>query len=452
MAAWSIIESSKLEGAKRIDPEYYRPNYMAWADEIRRIGFKELGQLATVAYGTTPEGGVFEETGIPFVRSQAFSSLSVDSSALVFCTDRFHGENRKSEIVPRDILLAAVGANIGELAVVPPRIGKGNINQNVARARLRSSELLPEYVAAFLSTRLGQFQIDRLVTGNAQPYLNSNQIKALRIPKVSFARQQFFTSIFEGIHSKLGESENLYTEAERLLIDEIGFSKIDLSWSPGYVVTSKAACGTNRIDAEHFQPKHARLIQHLEKTGKVCKVGDILRGRIEKGVTPEYTETGVAAINSQHLGRYLLNYEGVDHTPETYWANNKRAQIRNLDVLIYATGAYIGRTNCYLENAKALAGVDILMARPNPKCNPIYLSVYLNSKLGMMQADQWATGSAQRHLYPETIAKFTVYLPSPSFQQKIADLVTAAYEARAKAKKLLEEAKRKVEDLIEHSS
>jgi hypothetical protein len=40
-------------------------------------------------------------------------------------------------------------------------------------------------------------------------------------------------------------------------------------------------------------------------------------------------------------------------------------------------------------------------------------------------------------------------MPAPSFQQNIAELVTAAYESRAKAKKLLEEANRKAKELIE---
>ena len=68
-----------------------------------------------------------------------------------------------------------------------------------------------------------------------------------------------------------------------------------------------------------------------------------------------------------------------------------------------------------------------------------------------MQADSWATGSAQRELYPQEISKFVVYLADDRLQQKIGELVTAAYEARAKAKKLLEDAKRKVEELIEKS-
>jgi restriction endonuclease S subunit len=451
MAVWSIIDSEKLEGAKRLDPEYYRPAYLRAYSTIRNCGLpvhplKKFCQRVTDGSHITPN---YQDKGIPFlmVRDVLEEDIKFDNND--FITAEFDSRLKHCKPKPGDILLTKVGS-VGIAAVVPGDVPDFNIF--VSLSILKGIHGISErYLSAYLNSRFGRVQAYRVAKGISQPDLHLEDIREFLIPEPKERFQREIEALLLQAEKQRVAARELYFRAEQMVLNEGGFAKVDLSWSPGYVATSKAACGTNRIDAEHFQPKYARLIQHLEKTGKACKVGDILRGRIEKGVTPEYTEAGVAAVNSQHLGRYLLNYEGVDHTPETYWANNKRAQIRNLDVLIYATGAYIGRTNCYLENVKALAGVDILMARPNPKCNPIYLSVYLNSKLGMMQADQWATGSAQRHLYPETVAEFTVYLPSPSFQEKIAELVTAAYEARAKAKKLLEDAKRKVEELIEKS-
>lgn len=117
--------------------------------------------------------------------------------------------------------------------------------------------------------------------------------------------------------------------------------------------------------------------------------------------------------------------------------------------MIYATGAYIGRTNCYLEKHKAFAGVDILIVRPTSFCNPIYLAVYLNTILGLWQAEKFASGSAQRHIYPRDVAQFIISLPSEDLQSKIANLVIQSYETRKKAKILLEEAKKKVEEMIE---
>lgn len=169
-----------------------------------------------------------------------------------------------------------------------------------------------------------------------------------------------------------------------------------------------------------------------------------------KGITPDYIpDEEIAVVNSQHLGRYCLNFEATDRTSLEFWEGNKRAQIKEQDVMIYATGAYAGRANPYLESARALAGVDLLLARPSRECNPLYLSVYLNASPGIYQAEKFASGSGQRHIYPDDVKQFLVYLPSQQSQEKIADLVFQSYQARKKAKTLLEEAKRQVEELIE---
>ena len=70
-----------------------------------------------------------------------------------------------------------------------------------------------------------------------------------------------------------------------------------------------------------------------------------------------------------------------------------------------------------------------------------------------MQTEKWLSGSSgQIEIYPSDIARYVVYLPSKEFQQRIADLVTQSWEARQKAKQLLEEAKHRVEAIIEGKS
>jgi restriction endonuclease S subunit len=83
-------------------------------------------------------------------------------------------------------------------------------------------------------------------------------------------------------------------------------------------------------------------------------------------------------------------------------------------------------------------------------CNPIYLAVCLNSPLGLMQTDRWLSGSSgQIEVYPADIARYLLHLPTAELQQKVANLVLASHKARQRAQALLDEAKRKVETLIE---
>jgi len=191
----------------------------------------------------------------------------------------------------------------------------------------------------------------------------------------------------------------------------------------------------------------------IAKTGKTDLLGNRVTQPIKRGLQPTYVEDGeVIVVNSQHLGRYLLNIDATERTDETFWKNNKRCQLQRNDVLFYSTGAYIGRTNAWLEDQKAITSNHVTIIRPDHTCNPLYLATYLNSPLGLLQAECWASGSGQREIYSTDIARFVVYLPSMEFQQRIADLVTQSWEARQKAKQLLEEAKHVVENVVEGKS
>ena len=252
--------------------------------------------------------------------------------------------------------------------------------------------------------------------------------------------------------SELKHSESLYLKAEEMLLEGLGWDKLDLSQPRWWAVSLSRAREVHRIDAEHFQPKYDKLISYLKGTGKTRQMIDVLAEPIRKGVTPVYDPEGtVSVVNSQHLGRQHLNVEATDRTTGSFWEANKRARIRQYDVMMYATGApYVGRSNIFLEEMRALAGVDLMLLRPKPEiCDPSYLAVFCNSPLGMLQAEMYQTGSNQQHLYPSGVSQFWVYIPSPEFQRRIAELVYKAWEARRKAKSLLEDAVLKVETLIE---
>ena len=75
--------------------------------------------------------------------------------------------------------------------------------------------------------------------------------------------------------------------------------------------------------------------------------------------------------------------------------------------------------------------------------------VFMNSFIGRFLTRRNQKGLAQQYIYPYDIRKQIVPILPKSTQQKIADLVHQSHAARQKAKQLLEEAKQKVEDLIE---
>ena len=263
MAVFSVVKLSGLEGAKRIDPEYYKPVFND-LKTLYKFNIRKLNVISDIAYGTTPPGGIFEETGLPFVRSQNFIMGMVNKAEIVFCNSKFHEQNKKSAIRPGDILFATVGGTIGQIAIVQDSIDEGNINQNIARVRILDSSINPYYAGLFFLSKYGQLQIFRFVTGNAQAYLNSFQIGSFKIPVLSKQIQDELGSCFKKVEDFVENSHFLYSQAENLLLEELGLKDFKPEYEKTYTANLSNTLSAHRIDAEYFQPAYEEVVEKIK--------------------------------------------------------------------------------------------------------------------------------------------------------------------------------------------
>lgn len=447
MAVWSIAKLSELEGAKRLDAEYYRPEYLEAAEKLHQRGAGRLGDLLSdIRYGIYTEPDYVED-GTDFIRALNLEELDIQGEVLKVRPDVI--ASARYLLKPGDILIVRSGANVGNAGIVVDRFSGATFGSYTIRLRFKPS-INPYVVYVFLKSKYGRLQTVRFRTGLAQPNINIPNLRLLQIlAQFPTVEQKKIEGLVKQSHEEVIRSESVYLQGERIVLDGLGWEELDLSQPKWYTAPLSRAHEVHRLDAEHFQPKYDKLIAHLKKTGKANPLGEIAT-YIKRGVQPEYVEDGeVIVVNSQHLGRYLLNVEATERTDSQFWDENKRCRLQKNDVLLYSTGAHVGRTNAWLEEKKGIASNHVTIIRPNASCNPLYLAVFLNAPPGLLQTEKWASGSGQRESYPEDIARFFIYLPSEKFQQKVADLVQQSYQARQKAKALFNKAKAKVEALIE---
>lgn len=457
---YSIIQKTQLEGAHRLDAEYYQPEYLILDTKLKSQKSKLFKDISEIVYGTTPSGGVFEENGIFFIRSQNFSNLLVDTSDIVFCSEKFHSQNKKSEIKPGDILFAAVGATIGELAIVQDKIEKGNINQNIARVRIADNSIDPYFAGVFFASRPGQLQIERLTTGNAQPYLNSEQIESFSIPILDKKQQNEIRKLFFEVSGSIENSKFLYSQAENLLLVELGLQDFKADEGLWGVVNFSDVKSASRMDAEYFQVKYEKLLKRIkEKNGKL--LGDIVS--IKKGIEPgaesylgpSAVETmedkeGKKFIRVSNMSRFGLSDNDQKYLSEDLYKKLKEDFEPKIGEILLTKDATPGIACVLKEDTEGIIAGGILRLKLKDKnIEDEYFALCLNSIVGQMQAERDAGGSVIAHWKPEQIKNVLIpILPEPT-QQKIADLVHQSHESRKKAKELLEEAKKKVEELIE---
>ena len=163
----------------------YKPSGVEWLGkmpehwEVRRLGY-----LATkFGSGITPRGGasVYQQNGVPFLRSQNihFNGLRLKDVARI--TPRLHRELRGSHVRPGDVLLNITGASIGRVCSAPSDLVEANVNQHVCIIRPTQSRLLPNLLAAYLSTPIMQREIQLEQSGASREGLTLQSIRNFKI-------------------------------------------------------------------------------------------------------------------------------------------------------------------------------------------------------------------------------------------------------------------------------
>jgi len=448
VAVWSIIKTSELEGALRADAEYYRPEYKENEKIIIACGYP-VELLDTLI--RKPVNGFdyrsFSNVGIPYIRVGNMLSGEVlyrEAERIQISADEV---KKDIKLQVGDILFSRKGT-FGRVAVVEEDFSSAVISSEIMRLRIKSEKVNPYYLSTFLNSKFGFYQVERRTHGVSNYSITQEDLLRVKVPILPTKFQMRVAELVKNAYLEHEKSYQFYLQAEQMVLTELGLDNVDLSQPNYYSISLTQAQKVSRVDAEYFQPKYDKLIEHLKKTGKTKLLGEIT-SYIKRGVQPTYVKDGeIIVINSQHLGRYLLNIEATERTDYTFWETNRRSRLQRGDVLVYSTGAYVGRTNVWFEDRRGIASNHVTIIRPKEVCNSFYLAVYLNASPGLLQAEKCATGSGQREIYPDAITDFLVYLPSEEFQTEIAKLVIRSYEARKKAKALLEKAKQKVEEMI----
>jgi len=313
------------------------------------------------------------------------------------------------------------------------------------------SIILPEYLAAYLNTQFGIDQIKRRAMRSInQANVSGSEVRKILIPLLAPETQEPIAELVNASYQVGKESESAYTQAQQLLESELGLDKLRFDKPVGYTARFSELELSHRTDAQHYQPRFTRLLEHLAKF-PTKRIREIRRYN-RRGIQPVYVDGGThAVVNSQHLGSKHINYDGLQKTTEQIFNASPEAHIQPDELLIYTTGAYIGRTNVYLDEAPAFASNHVNILRLSPDIDHAYMAMVFQSIIGQFQTQKHARGSAQAELYPADIDKFMVPLLPPDKQQEIGNLVRESLTKQRESAQLLDQAKSRVEQLIEEA-
>ena len=207
----------------------------------------------------------------------------------------------------------------------------------------------------------------------------------------------------------------------------------------------------NRIDAEYYQPKYGKLESKIKKYEHkpLEKVLENIPAKFDPMKQPDksfkYVElsninatTGIIDGFSEALGK---------ETP-----SRAKRILKEKDVIVSSVEGSLGKIALVHKDQKDfLASTGFFQFR-SKEVLPEVLLVLAKSVVFQWQLEKRCAGTILTAVPKESINDILIPILPKTTQQKIAELVQKSHESRKKAKELLEEAKHKVEELIESKS
>ena len=459
MITYSIIQKSQLEGSKRMDAEYYQPEYLDLEKKFAKLETKTLEEVSksVISFGAYSLTSYIEwqESGVPYINVGDIHDGYIDFSGVKYISEKVNEILKKSKVSDDQVLLSMAGT-IGNAAVAYNIPQGANANQAIAKITL-SDTVPPHYLAAFFNSKYGLLQTRREIVSSVQENIFLGSIKRFKIPIFNRNAINEIENSYKGFLKELESSKLFYSQAEDLLLEELGLKNFNGEENLWAVVNASELKEAQRMDAEYFQGKYKKMIEIVKRKGEIKSLDDLFdfnRGIFistdyymqEKTVTPyirikELSEKG--GINKGEIIYINEKYEGKE-----------KDKLKEKDLVMAIIGDTIGKTN---KVDKELSGgycsnntgrLRIKKEWENkilPECSElIFQSILIQSQIEKKKAQ-----TGQPKINDREIRSIIIpVLPKP-IQQKISDLVRRSHEARKKAKELLDEAKRKVEELIE---
>ena len=446
-----LSEVIKSSYSSRWDSFYFQKEFLK--DEKIFETWESLENIAKIKSGTTPkERDETLKTGVVLLKTNDIrNNILLDKGDDYFyISEATNNEMLSSQIESNDILINIVGATtevVGRVSFVPQNFKKANITQAMSFIRLTDSKYSPFFVFIFLQTKYGLKQTRRIARPTGQYNINNIELGSYKVPSVSDTFQSKIESLVKSAHAKLEESKSLYSQAEDLLLGELGLK----DWQPKNTLhtTKKFSdfAQSGRLDAEYYQPKYDDLFEKLSCLN--CKrLGKIVS--IKKSFDPgsdAYQETGIPFIRVSDISKDGIEKTELHLSPIDFDIPELKPK---KDTILFSKDGSIGIAYKVQSDLNVFtSGALLHLVTTDSSILPDYLTLVLNSVVVKLQAERDSNGAIIQHWKPSDIENVIIPILPESIQKKIASLIQQSFECKAQSKQLLEDAKRMVETEIE---
>jgi len=304
--------------------------------------------------------------------------------------------------------------------------------------------LLPEYLTIYLNTVFGIGQIKRRAMPSInQANVSASELKRIQILIPSLSEQQKVSKFVNESFAKKRISQSIYTQAQKILEQELGLDKFKYEKPVGYETSFSEVMDGRRIDSQCYKPDHVNYEKYLRQNSDY----DYLRLLVKSAVKGKQMPA---------LPSGLINYvsikdiQGLELISESFCNLSNDIRIAEKGSLLLAiTGATIGKIGIVNRDDKLAFSGDLLGLEFKDVIDPHYLLTVMQSPIGQSQCNRWITGSTNGHLALKDVGKIVIPRLKKKKEKIIAEKIKGSLRTMQESEKLLIKAKTHVEDLVE---
>jgi len=450
MAVTSVIKLSDVGGHHRIDSEFYQPHYFIDFTKGKWEPIKKF--LSLCQYGIS-QAMLEEPKGYPIFRMDDIKGCFLLNDEVKYI-EIPQPIFKQFKLEYNDVLFNRVNAEefVGRTGIFKL---KGNyvFASYLIRLEIKpDSEILPDYLNIFLNCKFGKKQIRRFARRAVnQANVNAEELKNFKIALISLDIQRSVSRLSNKAWTKIELSKSLYSEAENLLLVEIGLKNFIPKYRLSYSTSLSYAFESHRIDAEFFQPAYEKVVDSIKK--------------YKDGYTRLLDTVGSVKPNFNPLRfpEQIFNYiELADIDPSIGFINNRseiigeeapsraRRILKENDVIVSSVEGSLEKAALIdKDNENTLASTGFFQFR-TLKILPEVLLVLSKSVILQAQLKKECSGTILTAVPTGSLKRIIIPCIPDKTQQKIASLIQKSHAARKKADELLKIAKRAVEIAIEN--
>jgi len=439
-ASFKWLAGSRL----RLDASYYTKDVFRARKALEGFPQQRIDQLTQRVFNLTRFKRVYArpDSGVPYLSASEAMFFRPSSERYL---SKSKTENINQYLVQKGWALLTCSGTVGRIAYVGERLSRFAVTHDLIRIVPKDEQTQIGYLCAYLSSWIGQALLTKDQYGSAVKHLESQHINPIPVPLISKENREKIDAQVLKAYEFREKANSLLDKAQILLHNELGAPLISAEEFSSDETTTFGIMVSQlnfRFDASYHNPLAGKIRNLLAKKedGK-AKLGDKCHIFLPDRFRRIYVDQshGIPFLQPTHLVEikpYSLKFIS-------------RTKTRDIDKLVVrkkwavlARSGTVGRIVPITTEFEGWCGSDDLL-RIIPKDEEMdigYIVAFLMSPYGVYQTVRETYGGVIGHIEGDHLKEVLIPCLSSTLRTQIGNLVLEAFELKAEANRIEQEA------------